>query len=81
MPFISSFSALSSSSRETFIERLGGESANDYNDRVIRKAATWYSQHLEKKGENVPKIVLLTNDRANREKAKNEGIIAYTGIE
>ncbi|KAJ8027840.1 Exosome complex exonuclease RRP44 [Holothuria leucospilota] len=64
--------------KETFIERLGGETANDYNDRVIRKAATWYSQHLEKNGENVPKIVLLTNDRANREKAKNEGIIAYT---
>lgn len=65
--------------RDTFTERLGGETANDYNDRVIRKAASWYAAHLANCGDSPPKVVLLTNDKANQEKAKAEGIITYTG--
>ncbi|XP_035249105.1 exosome complex exonuclease RRP44 [Anguilla anguilla] len=63
---------------ETFIERLQAESANDRNDRAIRVAAKWYGEHLK----NAPaaeelKIVLLTNDRGNKEKAEETGLIAH----
>ncbi|PIK49709.1 hypothetical protein BSL78_13385, partial [Apostichopus japonicus] len=67
--------------KDTFTERLGGETANDYNDRVIRKAASWYTEHLANCGDSPPKVVLLTNDKANQEKAKAEGIITYTVYE
>ncbi|KAG7467108.1 hypothetical protein MATL_G00149770 [Megalops atlanticus] len=64
--------------RETFIEREQAESANDQNDRAIRVAAKWYSEHLKNapKAEEL-KIVLLTNDRANKEKAEESGLVAY----
>lgn len=65
--------------RETFIEREPGESANDRNDRAIRVAAKWYSQHL-KTSESDPdglKVVLLTNDRGNKEKAEEKGLLVY----
>uniref|UniRef100_A0A8B9JSK8 Protein DIS3 homolog n=1 Tax=Astyanax mexicanus TaxID=7994 RepID=A0A8B9JSK8_ASTMX len=64
--------------RETFIEREQGESANDRNDRAIRVAAKWYTDHLSK-APNVGelKVVLLTNDRANKEKAEQSGLLAY----
>ena len=44
----------------------------------------WYDEHLKEcEGGNDKevqiRIVLLTNDRENREKAKKEGIISYTG--
>lgn len=63
--------------RETFIEREPGESANDRNDRAIRVAAQWYSTHLEKAPEGAGlKVVLLTNDRGNKEKAVESGLLA-----
>uniref|UniRef100_A0A4W4EGZ1 PIN domain-containing protein n=1 Tax=Electrophorus electricus TaxID=8005 RepID=A0A4W4EGZ1_ELEEL len=61
--------------RETFVEREQGESANDRNDRAIRVAALWYNQHLRKApcaGEL--RVVLLTNDQANKEKATEDGL-------
>uniref|UniRef100_A0AAR2LHI6 Exosome complex exonuclease RRP44 n=1 Tax=Pygocentrus nattereri TaxID=42514 RepID=A0AAR2LHI6_PYGNA len=64
--------------RQTFIEREQGESINDRNDRAIRVAAKWYTEHLNKApsvGEL--KVVLLTNDRANRDKAEQNGLLAY----
>lgn len=69
--------------RETFTERKPGETPNDYNDRVIRLAATWYNKHLTESDspqQQQVKVVLLTNDRANKEKALEEGILAYTGM-
>ncbi|TSK17962.1 Exosome complex exonuclease RRP44 [Bagarius yarrelli] len=64
--------------RETFVEREQGESANDRNDRAIRVAAKWYSEHLSKSARGAEtKVVLLTNDRANKEKAEQSGVIAY----
>ncbi|KAI5629114.1 exosome complex exonuclease RRP44 [Silurus asotus] len=64
--------------RETFVEREQGESANDRNDRAIRVAAKWYTEHLSKSPSgSEPKVVLLTNDRANKEKAEQIGVIAY----
>jgi len=46
--------------------------------------SSWYDAHLkecDRGSEDDPRIrvVLLTNDRENREKAKKEGIISYTG--
>uniref|UniRef100_A0A3B3VCA8 Exosome complex exonuclease RRP44 n=1 Tax=Poecilia latipinna TaxID=48699 RepID=A0A3B3VCA8_9TELE len=58
--------------RETFIEREPGESANDQNDRAIRVAVKWYSQHLKtpESGPDGLKVVLLTNDQGNKLKAE-----------
>ncbi|MEE6507477.1 hypothetical protein FKM82_024497 [Ascaphus truei] len=65
--------------RETYIEQEQGENANDRNDRAIRTAAKWYDNHLQK-SPNVANIktILITNDRKNKEKAVEEGILAYT---
>ncbi|KAM4701510.1 exosome complex exonuclease RRP44 [Discoglossus pictus] len=65
--------------RETYIEQEQGENANDRNDRAIRTAAKWYNNHL-KKSQNTEKlqVILITNDRKNKEKAVEDGIVAYT---
>ncbi|KAK1167647.1 exosome complex exonuclease RRP44 [Acipenser oxyrinchus oxyrinchus] len=65
--------------RETYIEQAQGESANDRNDRAIRVAAKWYSEHLKKdQKEEGFQIILLTNDKKNKEKAEEAGLVAYT---
>ncbi|XP_075708446.1 exosome complex exonuclease RRP44 [Rhinoderma darwinii] len=65
--------------RETYIEQERGENANDRNDRAIRTAAKWYSKHL-KKSANIKnlQVLLITNDRGNKEKALEDGIVAFT---
>uniref|UniRef100_A0A8D0AMD1 Protein DIS3 homolog n=1 Tax=Sander lucioperca TaxID=283035 RepID=A0A8D0AMD1_SANLU len=65
--------------RETFIEREPGESANDRNDRAIRVAAQWYSQHLKTSESDADglKVVLLTNDQGNKQKAEESGLLVY----
>ena len=71
-------------SRDTYIEREPGESANDRNDRAIRTAALWYQKHLalatERRDCVKPRVLLLTNDEDNRKKAIEAGIMAFTGI-
>lgn len=72
--------------RETYIERRKEESSNDRNDRAIRVAASWYDEHLKEcdggNDENLRiRVVLLTNDRENQQKAKKEGIISHTAQE
>ena len=52
---------------------------------MIYCCSSWYDEHLKEcEGGNDEelriRIVLLTNDRANREKAKKEGIISFTGM-
>jgi exosome complex exonuclease DIS3/RRP44 len=61
---------------ETHIRREVGESINDRNDRAIRRAAKWYSEHLPRK--KCPAIVVLTDDQANLEKAKAENVTALS---
>ncbi|KAM3863248.1 exosome complex exonuclease RRP44 isoform 1-T1 [Diretmus argenteus] len=63
--------------RETFIEREPGESANDSNDRAIRVAAKWYNQHLKTADADGLRVVLITNDQGNKEKAEESGLLAY----
>ncbi|KAH0624466.1 hypothetical protein JD844_031929 [Phrynosoma platyrhinos] len=66
-------------SEETYIEQEQGENSNDRNDRAIRVAVKWYNEHLAKlQTEEKIKVILLTNDRKNKEKAVEEGIAAYT---
>jgi exosome complex exonuclease DIS3/RRP44 len=61
---------------ETHVARQEGESVNDRNDRAVRKAVAWYGQHLAKTAKKVPAVVMLSNDRDNLRKAKQEGISA-----
>ncbi|KAJ0066857.1 hypothetical protein NL108_004835, partial [Boleophthalmus pectinirostris] len=65
--------------RETFTEREPGESANDRNDRAIRVAAKWYSEHLKtfKSTSDGLEVVLLTNDQGNKQKAEEIGLIVF----
>ncbi|XP_060895956.1 exosome complex exonuclease RRP44 [Labrus mixtus] len=64
---------------ETFIEREPGESANDRNDRAIRVATKWYSRHLKTSAPDAEglKVVLLTNDNGNKQKAEESGLLVY----
>ncbi|CAO3599248.1 unnamed protein product [Absidia cylindrospora] len=61
--------------KETFIEKLKDESPNDRNDRAIRVSVKWYADHL--KGQPL-RIVLLSDNRANREKATAIGLKAVS---
>lgn len=70
--------------RDTYVERRPGESANDRNDRAIRKACSWYQAHMEEsqnsRGPNKKvKVILLTQDFKNREQALADGLKSYKG--
>ncbi|CAO3623431.1 unnamed protein product [Mucor hiemalis] len=60
--------------RDTFIEKLKDETPNDRNDRAIRVSSKWYNDHLKANGSEGIEILLLTDDRGNREKANATGI-------
>lgn len=64
-------------SRDTYVEREPGETANDRNDRAIRAATVWYDRHLDLSKDACRKIhiVLLSDDKKNLEKARAEGIM------
>lgn len=52
----------------------------DYIFIAIRVAAKWYGDHLKAvEGKNDIDVVLLTDDRDNREKAKESGINSISG--
>eukprot|EP00505_MAST-04D_sp_SCG-Rhode-Island_P002029 Stramenopile-MAST_4_protein_2029 len=55
---------------ETHVDRLPEESANDRNDRAIRTATAWFAKRYGHQAD----ILLLTNDRACREAARQEGL-------
>ncbi|ORX46323.1 RNB-domain-containing protein [Hesseltinella vesiculosa] len=61
--------------KDTYIEKLHGESPNDRNDRAIRVSAKWYKDHFKDHG---LQIVMLTDDRANREKGAAIGLKAVS---
>lgn len=62
--------------RETYVERLPQESQNDRNDRAIRRVAHWYRRHIVG-----PEVLLLTDDRACKAKAVNDGLVALRAAE
>ena len=43
---------------------------------AIRVATQWYQRHLG----SAVRVLLITNDRENKRKAKEEGILAETGF-
>lgn len=55
--------------KETYITAMQNESPNDRNDRAIRVATEWYCRQIPKM-----KIILLSDDRENRLKAKEMGV-------
>lgn len=64
-------------SEDTYVLRNKDESINDRNDRAIRKCAAWYQSHLNNDNSKTPiNVVLVCNDKDNREKAIAEGIDA-----
>ncbi|KMT08874.1 hypothetical protein BVRB_6g135970 [Beta vulgaris subsp. vulgaris] len=60
--------------KETYVKGMIGESPNDRNDRAIRVATQWYQKHLG----SAVRVLLVTNDRENKRKANEEGILAET---
>nr|XP_022901619.1 exosome complex exonuclease RRP44-like [Onthophagus taurus] len=59
--------------KETYLQQEKGETPNDYNDRCIRKACSWYIQHIPWET-----FVFISDDKANRSIAKNEDILSYS---
>ena len=59
---------------DTYIETKPNETPNDRNDRAIRVATKWFQLHHS----HTSRIVLITNDRANKQIAKKEGIEAVS---
>ena len=65
--------------QETYVNRLSDESINDRNDRAVRQALKWYSQHLAlTKANKVPAIVMLSDDQENLRKARKDGLHAVS---
>ncbi|XP_031495106.1 exosome complex exonuclease RRP44 homolog A [Nymphaea colorata] len=60
--------------KDTYVKAMTGESPNDRNDRAIRVATLWYQNHLGPSS----RVLLVTNDKENKRKATEEGIIAET---
>jgi exosome complex exonuclease DIS3/RRP44 len=65
---------------ETYVPREVGESVNDRNDRAVRRAVEWYSEHLKQTtlAREIPVVVMLSDDRDNLKKAKEAGIHAMS---
>lgn len=60
--------------RETYVKAMKGESVNDRNDRAIRKVVEYYRACVPRE----QRVALVTSDRANARKAKEEGIDVMT---
>ncbi|MCJ1458080.1 exosome catalytic subunit dis3 [Mycoblastus sanguinarius] len=67
---------------ETYIVREQGETINDRNDRAVRRAVSWYGDHLQqsikssKRPKQCPAIIMLSDDKDNLRKAKSERLSA-----
>ncbi|KAI8927152.1 hypothetical protein BC831DRAFT_399001 [Entophlyctis helioformis] len=60
--------------REAFAKKEPMETPNDRNDRAIRRAVEWYAAHMDASR----RVVLVTDDRDNRNKAKDQGLLAVS---
>lgn len=68
---------------ETYVTREHGETVNDRNDRAVRRAVSWYGEHLQKaltvsKKAKPPAIVMISDDKENLRKARSEGLEALS---
>lgn len=71
--------------QETYTAREVGETINDRNDRAVRRAVQWYNEHItdavkkrSKTQTRIPTVVMITDDRDNLRKAKNENVPGMT---
>lgn len=71
--------------QETYTAREAGETINDRNDRAVRRAVQWYNEHItdavkkrSKTQTRIPTVVMITDDRDNLRKAKNENVPGMT---
>ncbi|KAL3629670.1 Exosome complex exonuclease RRP44 A [Castilleja foliolosa] len=60
--------------KDTYVKIETGESPNDRNDRAIRVATQWYQNHLG----GAVRVLLITNDIENKNKALKDGIHVET---
>ncbi|KAJ3443927.1 exosome complex exonuclease rrp44 [Anaeramoeba flamelloides] len=60
--------------RDTYVERLKGESVNDRNDRAIMVATQWYHNRLK----NKMKVILITNDKELIARSKKNNLNVQT---
>lgn len=67
--------------RQTAIERLKDETMNDRNDRAIRTSTLWYNNHLKTHPNGEITVILITDDKDNKTKAQQDGLIACTMVE
>ena len=63
--------------RSTYSGRQIGESANDYNDRLVRDTAAWMSKHFSQAAPGTL-VRLVTNDALSLSAARKVGIDACT---
>lgn len=62
---------------ETYVHREPNETVNDRNDRAVRLAVKWYGSHLARtKAQKIPAVVMLSDDKENLRKAREEGLDA-----
>ena len=64
-----------------YVEELPGETPNDRNDRAIRVAALWYAGEVARlcgPEAEAAGVVLVSDDRLNREAAAKEGLRCCT---
>ncbi|KAH0036052.1 ribonuclease R, partial [Aureobasidium melanogenum] len=64
---------------QTYVVRDDKETINDRNDRAVRRAVKWYADHLDeavskRKSVRCPSVIMISDDRDNLRKAKNDGI-------
>ncbi|KDR22892.1 hypothetical protein L798_14747, partial [Zootermopsis nevadensis] len=69
--------------KDTYVEREPGEKVNDRNDRAIRVSVAWYESHLmpnkgDRKKKDYVRVILLTDDAENKQKAENDGLLVAT---
>lgn len=57
-------------------EDVESESVNDRNDRAIRQTLHFYPNHLSQSVKAAPQLILLSDDKRNRELAVEEGLVA-----
>lgn len=67
-------------SRHTATIRQNQETPNDRNDRSIRTAVKWYAAHFlaARSGKSALRVILVTDDVANVQLAKKDGLQAMT---
>ena len=67
---------------ETYVVREPGETINDRNDRAVRRAVSWYGEHLQKavklskRTKHCPQTIMISDDKENLRKAKAEQLSA-----